>query len=157
MIVSIRRIVPCKSIFSQTKIHLLLCANYSHLHSFLPPKSETRPPLFQPSPNPIRRISSNMNDKGEQYADEHQNGLGLQRTNTFLSMTPEMFEKLYLSPPSKAKGQLRQTFGNPTPIAVLGFCVALTPLSVELMGWRGAGGSTATAYVLASVNNCEGN
>jgi hypothetical protein len=31
-------------------------------------------------------------------------------------MTPELFEKLYLAPQSKVKGQLRDTFGNPTPM-----------------------------------------
>ncbi|PMD32070.1 hypothetical protein L207DRAFT_406112, partial [Hyaloscypha variabilis F] len=71
-------------------------------------------------------------------------GNDLKRTNTFLSITPEMFEKLYLSPKTQTRGDLRQTFGNPTPVAVLGFCVALTPASVELMGWRGAGGFSAT-------------
>jgi hypothetical protein len=71
-------------------------------------------------------------------------GNDLKRTNTFLSITPEMFEKLYLSPKTQTRGDLRQTFGNPTPVAVLGFCVALTPASVELMGWRGASGFSAT-------------
>jgi hypothetical protein len=31
-------------------------------------------------------------------------------------MSPELFEKLYLSPMNKVKGDLRQTFGNPTPM-----------------------------------------
>jgi hypothetical protein len=86
-----------------------------------------------------------MSDKRatNQYDDEAGNN-NLQRTNTFLSITPEMFEKLYLSPKNQTRGDLRQTFGNPTPVAVLGFVVALTPLSIELMGWRGAGGLSAT-------------
>lgn len=36
-------------------------------------------------------------------------------------------------------GNLRKTFGNPTPLAIVGFVMALTPLSCVLMGWRGAG------------------
>lgn len=32
-----------------------------------------------------------------------------------LSISPELFEKLYLSPQNVVKGDLRKTFGNPTP------------------------------------------
>jgi hypothetical protein len=35
-----------------------------------------------------------------------------------ISISPELFEKLYLSPPNKVKGDLRKTFGNPTPLYV---------------------------------------
>ena len=37
------------------------------------------------------------------------------RTADTISMSPELFEKLYLSPPNNVKGELRATFGNPTP------------------------------------------
>lgn len=42
----------------------------------------------------------------------------LQRIKTAgsVSIPPELFEKLYLSPESKVKGDLRKTFGNPTPM-----------------------------------------
>jgi len=33
-----------------------------------------------------------------------------------LSISPELFEKLYLSPKNQVKGDLRSTFGNPTPL-----------------------------------------
>ncbi|KAL6799804.1 GPR1/FUN34/yaaH family domain-containing protein [Trichoderma sp. SZMC 28012] len=78
----------------------------------------------------------------DSYSDEHANDL--KRTNTYLSISPELFEKLYLSPKAQTRGELRRTFGNPTPVGVLGFCVALTPVSAELMGWRGASGTSAT-------------
>ncbi|TVY83245.1 Protein alcS [Lachnellula suecica] len=61
-----------------------------------------------------------------------------------LSVTPEMFEKLYLLPRVGNNDDLVQRFGNPTPVAILGLVVALTPLSIELMGWRGASGFAAT-------------
>lgn len=83
-----------------------------------------------------------------------------------ISISPELFEKLYLSPENAVKGDLRKTFGNPTLIyvilltrsrnkltsrrALVGFVVALSPLSVELMGWRGATGLSATVYVALS-------
>ncbi|KAI5788336.1 hypothetical protein EDC01DRAFT_659675 [Geopyxis carbonaria] len=73
----------------------------------------------------------------------HGDALKTLRTAGSVSMSPELFEKLYLSPENKVKGDLRKTFGNPTPLALAGFLLTLTPLSCALMGWRGAGGSGA--------------
>ncbi|OBT61445.1 hypothetical protein VE03_08949 [Pseudogymnoascus sp. 23342-1-I1] len=67
------------------------------------------------------------------------------RTASSVNMSPELFEKLYLSPQNMVRGDLRKTFGNPTPIALIGLLLALTPLSCDLMGWRGAGGSGAAS------------
>lgn len=36
-----------------------------------------------------------------------------------IAMTPELFEKIYLTPQTKVSGDLRKTFGNPTPLYVL--------------------------------------
>jgi len=57
-----------------------------------------------------------------------------------ISISPELFEKIYLSPQSAVKGDLRKTFANPTPICLVGFLLALTPLCIDLMGWRSSGG-----------------
>ncbi|PBP20369.1 hypothetical protein BUE80_DR008859 [Diplocarpon rosae] len=65
------------------------------------------------------------------------------RTAGSISITPELFEKIYLSPQNAVKGDLRKTFGNPTPLALVGFLLCLSPLSCDLMGWRGAGGNGA--------------
>ena len=62
-----------------------------------------------------------------------------------ISISPELFEKIYLSPQNKVAGDLRKTFGNPTPVALCGFLLSLTPLSCDLMGWRGAGGNGAAS------------
>uniref|UniRef100_A0A8H7KCH5 Protein alcS n=1 Tax=Bionectria ochroleuca TaxID=29856 RepID=A0A8H7KCH5_BIOOC len=51
-----------------------------------------------------------------------------------ITMTPELFEKLYLSPPNKVEGNLRLM----TPRALVGFLLSLMPLACDLMGWRGA-------------------
>lgn len=57
------------------------------------------------------------------------------------------------------KGELRATFGNPTPLALLGFLLSLSPLSCEMMGWRNSGlGSDAgiagvgSYYFIVSVH-----
>jgi hypothetical protein len=38
------------------------------------------------------------------------------RTAGSISISPDLFEKLYLSPKNDVKGDLRKTFGNPTPL-----------------------------------------
>lgn len=38
------------------------------------------------------------------------------RTANSINIPPEVFEQMFLSPQNKIKGELRQTFGNPTPI-----------------------------------------
>jgi hypothetical protein len=85
------------------------------------------------------------------------------RTAGSISISPELFEKIYLSPQNAVKGDLRKTFGNPTPMydfpfrpllinmadlcisALVGFLICLSPLSADLMGWRGAGGNGAAS------------
>lgn len=38
------------------------------------------------------------------------------RTAGSISISPELFEKIYLSPQNKVSGDIRRTFGNPTPL-----------------------------------------
>jgi hypothetical protein len=65
------------------------------------------------------------------------------QTSGSISISPELFEKIYLSPQNAVKGELRKTFGNPTPLAIVGFLLSLTPLSCDLMGWcEGSRGKT---------------
>lgn len=82
------------------------------------------------------------------------NGANLTQTPTNFTITNEQFERLYLSPRNQpVKGDLRKTFANPTVLGVAGFAVGLTPLSAQLIGWRGAGGGMgdAQATVAATV------
>jgi uncharacterized protein len=72
-------------------------------------------------------------------------------TNTNLTLTPELFERIYLSPQNKISGDLRKTFANPTPVAILGFAVGLFPLSIEFMSWRGSGGTFGTPSTTCSI------
>ncbi|CAK4034247.1 related to GPR1 and Fun34p [Lecanosticta acicola] len=69
--------------------------------------------------------------------DSRENALEKIRTAGSVSIPPELFEKLYLSPENKVKGDLRKTFGNPTPIGLTGFLLCVTPLACFLMNWRG--------------------
>ncbi|EFX04936.1 gpr1-like plasma membrane protein [Grosmannia clavigera kw1407] len=90
----------------------------------------------------LEELSNNNSNYLNDELDQ-KNHLQKIRTVGSVAMTAELFEKLYVSPQTKVKGDLRKTFGNPTPIALVGFIMALTPLSCDLMGWRGAGGSGA--------------
>lgn len=56
-------------------------------------------------------------------------------TNT-MTLSPDMFERMYLAPKGQVNGELRRTFANPTPIALLGFSVGLLPLSVAFSMFR---------------------
>jgi succinate-acetate transporter protein len=67
----------------------------------------------------------------------------LDRTRTgSLTLSPEMFERLYLSPKTETSNNYRKIWGNPTPLALVGFLLALMPLSCTQMQWRGAGAAT---------------
>lgn len=111
----------------------------------MPPNYSLRPPI-----RPMRNPS--LDDPMAQLR-------GAQTVN----MSPELFEKLFLQqqqnqsfpprpstrwsdddvkslgPPSSPRPPL----GNPTPIALVGIVISLTPLSCNLMGLLGAGGGGA--------------
>ncbi|MCJ1368152.1 hypothetical protein MMC16_007293 [Acarospora aff. strigata] len=87
----------------------------------------------------------NGNSSGYHLGGDVPSDTALRRIKTAgsISISPELFEKIYLSPQNNVKGDLRKTFGNPTPLALVGFLLCLSPLSCDLMGWRGAGGNGA--------------
>lgn len=62
------------------------------------------------------------------------------KDSIMVPISRDTFEKLYLTPKMPIAGRLRQTFGNPTPISLMGFLVSATPNAMLHMGWRGAGG-----------------
>jgi len=79
------------------------------------------------------------------HHDHHDPDTALRRLRTAGSLTisPELFEKIYLSPKNQVSNNIRSTFGNPTPLALCGFLLSLTPLSNVLLGWRKSGGQGA--------------
>jgi hypothetical protein len=97
----------------------------------------------------------------------------LQRYDTSgsIMMPKEIFEKLYMNPENKVSGHLRKTLGNPTPLyesllvfrtlsgliefsnsGLGGFLLALTPIAIDFMGWRGAGGDGAATMLVFPMN-----
>lgn len=65
---------------------------------------------------------SNGLKKEDIEGESHMDSLNRFRSAQSIQMSPELFEKLYLSPENRVKGELRKTFGNPT-----GMCVAPYP------------------------------
>ena len=63
----------------------------------------------------------NLNNNNLTMGANDSSGDALERIRTAgsISIPPELFEKLYLSPENRVKGDLRKTFGNPTPLYVL--------------------------------------
>jgi uncharacterized protein len=56
---------------------------------------------------------------GSYHLDEHvdsETALRRIRTAGSISISPELFEKIYLSPKNQVSNNLRSTFGNPTPL-----------------------------------------
>jgi uncharacterized protein len=68
--------------------------------------------------------------------------LGLKQTQTIGGMTisPELFEKLYLTPKTPHAGDYNKRFANPTPLGFVGFVISTFTFSMVLMGWGGAEG-----------------
>lgn len=88
----------------------------------------------------INKLELTQTQTRDHYKPPNGENLDLSKTNS-LSLSPDVFEKLFLSPQSPVKGDARKTFGNPTPLALVGFLLSSTPLACTLLGWRGAGGS----------------
>lgn len=62
----------------------------------------------------------NTMSKDYEVQTEHRDEmLGRTTTTGGISISPELFEQLYLAPKNRVEGQLRQTFGNPTPLGQL--------------------------------------
>lgn len=76
-------------------------------------------------PNEHHNHSDKVLERPLSHEEQFRNAL----TNT-MTLSPEAFERLYLGPKTQVSGQLRSTFANPTPIALLGFSVGLFPLSI---------------------------
>jgi hypothetical protein len=69
--------------------------------------------------DPLEKDFSNGRANGNYHLkDDLDSDTALRRIRTAgsISISPELFEKIYLSPQNVVKGDLRKTFGNPTPL-----------------------------------------
>lgn len=61
---------------------------------------------------------NNPNDSADYHNESRKGALNQLRKADTVTMSPELFEKLYLTPQTPVSGGLRQMFGNPTPMYV---------------------------------------
>lgn len=68
--------------------------------------------------NPNYPGAGNGDSTGYHLGNDVSSDHALRRIKTAgsISISPELFEKIYLSPQNSVKGDLRKTFGNPTPL-----------------------------------------
>ena len=62
--------------------------------------------------------SVNGNGRYDLHHDHHDSDTALRRIRTAgsISITPELFEKIYLSPKNRVSNNIRSTFGNNNPL-----------------------------------------
>lgn len=90
------------------------------------------------SGSPSRHVINGADDDIEKGNDMED--LKLKQTQTISGMTisPELFEKLYLTPKTPHAGDYNKRFANPTPLGFVGFVISTFTFSMILMGWGGA-------------------
>lgn len=104
--------------------HLLLTEQFSLcLILFVFIRIELFLPINHSFTMAARRGSPNGKPETDEVAYDYQQEdvdqvLHRARTTGAVSISAELFEKLYLSPKNEVSGQLRRTFGNPTPMYV---------------------------------------
>ncbi|KAI1277851.1 GPR1/FUN34/yaaH family-domain-containing protein [Xylaria sp. FL0933] len=77
---------------------------------------------------------------GDTTTNHHDVEKGLHRTDTTVTMPPELFEKLYLTPKVPKVGDYNLRFANPTALGFVGFVISTFTFSMVLMGWGGSEG-----------------
>ena len=89
------------------------------------------------SSSPSHHASNGVDD-----IEKGTNDLNLSKTQTISGMTisPELFEKLYLTPKVPHAGDYNKRFANPTPLGFVGFVISTFTFAIVLMGWGGAEG-----------------
>ncbi|CAO2654365.1 Nn.00g110980.m01.CDS01 [Neocucurbitaria sp. VM-36] len=93
---------------------------------------------------PIGTTQSTMDGTA---SDRIEKGPQLMHTTTNISMSPELFEKLYLAPKVPHAVDNVGRYANATPLGFLGFVISTFTFSMVLMGWGGASGLPAVAGI----------
>ncbi|KAH9907200.1 GPR1/FUN34/yaaH family-domain-containing protein [Xylariomycetidae sp. FL2044] len=85
---------------------------------------------------------------GTNTVNHHDEEKGLHRTTTGVTMSPELFEKLYLTPKVPLHSDYVKRFANPTPVGFMGFVISASTFAMIIMGW---GGSAAALSPVAGI------
>jgi hypothetical protein len=71
----------------------------------------------------------------------------LHKTATNITLSPELFEKLYLTPKVPHVGDAYKRYANPTPMGFVGFVISTFSFAMVMMGWGGAAGLSGVAGI----------
>nr|OQO29473.1 hypothetical protein B0A51_02780 [Rachicladosporium sp. CCFEE 5018] len=77
----------------------------------------------------------------------HHAGPSLHKTDTNITISPELWEKLYLTPKVPTQSDANKRFANPTPMGFVGFVISTFTFATILMGWGGAAGLFGVAGI----------
>ncbi|KAJ4415614.1 hypothetical protein N0V82_007248 [Gnomoniopsis sp. IMI 355080] len=72
---------------------------------------------------------------------------GLTQTTSGVTMSPELFERLYFAPKTPHVGDYNKKFANPTALGFVGFAISASSFAMVLMGWGGASGLSPLAGI----------
>ena len=98
------------------------------------------------SHSPHRHVSPGDDIEAQKSSD-----LDLSKTQTMMTISPELFEKLYLTPKVPTEGDFRKRFANPTPLGFVGFVISTFTFAMVIMGWGGANGLSGVAGIFFFV------
>lgn len=79
--------------------------------------------------------------------EDIEKGEHITRTQTGVTISPELFEKLYFAPKTPHVGDYNRRFANPTALGFVGFGISASTFAMVLMGWGGASGLTPVAGI----------
>lgn len=96
-----------------TIVETILWSTYSGSCHLL---SSSLTPLFYPHIAPVLPPINMSTSPIKTFTEQGGDHLERAHTTGSISMSPELFEQLYLAPHSRVKGDLRQKLGNPTPL-----------------------------------------
>ncbi|EMD00354.1 hypothetical protein BAUCODRAFT_161374 [Baudoinia panamericana UAMH 10762] len=75
----------------------------------------------------------------------------LTHTQTGMTISPELFEKLYLTPKVPHAGDAIKRFANPTAMGFVGFVISTFTFAMVSMGWGGANSLAGVAGIFFFV------
>ncbi|CAK3902640.1 Clavaminate synthase [Lecanosticta acicola] len=102
---------------------------------------------MSPPPSQHRVSQSTADIEPHMKTDHHVHKVDLGHATSGVTLSPELFEKLYLQP----KMTQYARFANPTPMGLVGFVISTFTFSMVLMGWGGASGFPAVVGIFFFV------
>ncbi|KAF8849850.1 hypothetical protein BDZ45DRAFT_219427 [Acephala macrosclerotiorum] len=87
---------------------------------------------------------SHRKSVNEEISEDMGTHLHQMKSSGQMTISPELFEKLYLTPKTAPVGDFRKRFANPTPLGLMGFVISALTYAMIMMGW---GGSTTLVGV----------